>query len=117
MPPLSEFHPFDPLQQLTYFSVVFLPAPLLILTGLAQSPAIEASQPWLPGLFGGRQGARSIHFLGMCVFVGFIVMHLAMVIHTRLGCNLSEMIFGTPNGCGTVRPCGSEPRHRSDSRS
>jgi sulfoxide reductase catalytic subunit YedY len=100
-PPLSEFHPFDPLQQLTYFAVVFILAPLMILTGLAQSPAVVASQPWLPGIFGGRQGARSIHFLGMCAFAAFILLHLAMVIHSRLGRNLSEMIFGTPNGNGT----------------
>ena len=74
----------------------------MILTGLAQSPAIEASQPWLPGIFGGRQGARSIHFIGMCAFAAFTLMHLAMVMHTRLDRNLSEMIFGTPNGNGTA---------------
>ncbi|HEX6510508.1 MAG TPA: molybdopterin-dependent oxidoreductase, partial [Chloroflexota bacterium] len=101
-PPPSEFHPLDPLQQLTYFAVVFILAPLLILTGLARSPAIEASQPWLPALFGGRQGARSIYFLGMAAFAVFIAMHLVMVLHTYAGWNLSNIVFGTPNGNHTA---------------
>ena len=43
--------------------VIFVLIPLMILTGLTMSPAMDASWPWLLDLFGGRQSARSIHFL------------------------------------------------------
>jgi methionine sulfoxide reductase catalytic subunit len=61
-PPASAFDPFAALQQLAYGAVVFLLAPFLILTGAAQSPAIDARFPRYVGFFGGRQGARSLHF-------------------------------------------------------
>ena len=71
---------YNPLEQLAYFSVVFLLSPLAIATGLAMSPAIAARAPWYIRLFGGRQAARSIHFLLLCAFLAFFVVHLAMVI-------------------------------------
>src|SRR5690349_1551333 len=55
LPPASEFQPYDALQQLTYFAVVFLLGPFLIATGAAQSPAIAARFPWYLKIFGGRQ--------------------------------------------------------------
>ena len=70
----------NPLEQLAYFSVVFLLSPLAIATGLAMSPAIAARAPWYVRLFGGRQAARSLHFLLLCAFLAFSVVHLAMVI-------------------------------------
>ena len=63
IPPDSAFHPYDALQQLTYAGVIFLVAPLMILTGLCMSPALIARFPWYPTLFGGRQAARSLHFI------------------------------------------------------
>jgi methionine sulfoxide reductase catalytic subunit len=71
---------YNPLEQLAYFSVVFLLSPLAIATGLAMSPAIAARAPWYIRLFGGRQAARSLHFLLLCAFLAFFVVHLAMVI-------------------------------------
>jgi DMSO/TMAO reductase YedYZ molybdopterin-dependent catalytic subunit/thiosulfate reductase cytochrome b subunit len=71
---------YNPLEQLAYFSVVFVLSPLAIATGLAMSPAIAARAPWYIRLFGGRQAARSIHFLLLCAFLAFFVVHLAMVI-------------------------------------
>jgi methionine sulfoxide reductase catalytic subunit len=62
IPPISDFHPYDPLQQLTYAAVVFLLAPFMMLLGAAMSPSIEAHFPWYVRLFGGKQGARSLHF-------------------------------------------------------
>ena len=38
----------------------------MVLTGLTMSPGFNAVCPWLLELFGGRQSARSIHFL--CAF-------------------------------------------------
>ena len=54
-------------------------APFQILTGAAQSPAIEARFPWFVRLFGGRQWARSLHFLGLVAFRVFIAIHVSMV--------------------------------------
>ena len=45
-PPLSDFQPYDALQQLTYAFVVFVLAPVMLVTGAAMSPAIAASFPW-----------------------------------------------------------------------
>lgn len=79
-PPLIPGQPFNAVQKLSYFAVVFLLAPLQIATGAAMSPAILARFPWYGRLFGGKQGARSLHFLGLCAFAVFVVIHTAMVI-------------------------------------
>lgn len=71
---------YNPLQKLAYLAVILLLIPLVVLTGLAMSPAMNAGWPWLADLFGGRQSARSIHFLCAAAFAGFIVVHLAMVV-------------------------------------
>ena len=73
-------NPYNALQQLTYFAVVFVLTPLQITTGLAMSPAIAGRFTWIPRLFGGRQAARSLHFLGLIAFVVFAVHHVALVI-------------------------------------
>ncbi|HLJ79967.1 MAG TPA: molybdopterin-dependent oxidoreductase [Ktedonobacterales bacterium] len=70
---------YDPLQQLSYFAVVFILAPFQIATALAQSPAVEARFPWYVNLWGGRQAARSLHFIGMMLFIGFILIHTTFV--------------------------------------
>ncbi len=83
-----------PLQQLAYGAVVFLLAPFLILTGAAQSPAIDARFPRYVELFGGRQGARSLHFLGLVAFLLFIVIHVSLVVLTGFGDNMGNIILG-----------------------
>ena len=79
LPPLLPGQPMDAIQKLVYFAVIFLLAPFQILTGAAQSPAVEARFPWYVRLWGGRQSARSLHFLGLLAFVIFIAIHLTMV--------------------------------------
>src|SRR6185437_9689177 len=79
IPPLADFRPYDPLQQLTYAFVVFILGPAMLLTGIAMSPAIAASAPWYIKLFGGRQVARSLHFLSMVVFAVFVILHVTLV--------------------------------------
>ena len=54
--------------------------PLVILTGMTMSPNLNAAFPWLLDVFGGRQSARSIHFLCAAGFLGFILVHLLMVV-------------------------------------
>ena len=71
---------YNALEQLAYFSVVFLLSPLAIATGIAMSPSIAARFPWYIRIFRGRQSARSIHFLCLCAFLAFSAAHLTMVI-------------------------------------
>ena len=68
------------LQKLAYASVLFVALPLMILTGLSMSPWFNATAPWLLDLFGGRQTARTIHFLMMVGLIGFFVVHMAMIL-------------------------------------
>jgi DMSO/TMAO reductase YedYZ molybdopterin-dependent catalytic subunit/thiosulfate reductase cytochrome b subunit len=70
----------NPLQQLTYAGIVFLVAPLSIATGAAMSPAIAGRFPWYIRIFGGKQAARSIHFLCLLAYVAFLIGHVAMVV-------------------------------------
>jgi sulfoxide reductase catalytic subunit YedY len=86
--------PYNPIQQLSYFGVVFLLGPFMIATGAAMSPAIDARFPWYPKIFRGRQVARSLHFLGMIAFVLFIVVHLTMVTVERFPENMGNIALG-----------------------
>lgn len=95
LPPLLPGEPLDAIQKLTYAAVIFVLAPFQILTGAAQSPAIEARFPRYVRLFGGRQAARSLHFLGLVAFVVFIAIHLAMVFCWGWGRLTALMIFGS----------------------
>ena len=71
---------YNILQKLAYGGVLFVLLPVIVLTGLAMSPAVDAAWHWLPELFGGRQSARSVHFLCMVGLVAFFVVHIAMVL-------------------------------------
>ena len=89
------FYKYNPLQQLSYFGIVFIVAPVSMLTGLAMSPAIDNWLRWYPALFGGRQAARSIHFLAMCSYLAFLVPHVGMVVITGLSRNMNHIVMGT----------------------
>ena len=71
---------YGPLQKLSYAAVLLILLPMMILTGLAMSPGMNASVPWLPEILGGRQTARTIHFGVMLLLVGFFVIHILMVL-------------------------------------
>lgn len=95
-PPLSSFQPFDPLQQLAYAGVVFILPILMLTTALAMSPAFTNRFPRYTLLFGGRrQVARSLHFIGMMLFSGFIVIHLSLVGLVYFSRNIKLITFGT----------------------
>ncbi|WP_067805681.1 molybdopterin-dependent oxidoreductase [Nocardia beijingensis] len=87
--------PFDAAQKLTYFAVVFLLAPLQIASGAAMSPAVLARFPRYGRLFGGKQGARSIHFLGLCAFCAFIVVHVFMVVVHGVPSEFGKIFLGS----------------------
>lgn len=101
IPPLSEFHPFDPLQQLTYFALVFVLAPVMIVTGLAMSPGFIGRFPWYAKIFGGRQSARSIHFIVFILFVLFIPIHVILVLLVNFPADMGEMTVGNNISMGT----------------
>jgi thiosulfate reductase cytochrome b subunit len=85
---------YNVLQKISYVGVLFVVLPLLVLTGLAMSPGMNAAMPWLLDIFGGRQSARSIHFLMMFATVAFIVVHLAMVVLAGPVNEIRSMITG-----------------------
>jgi thiosulfate reductase cytochrome b subunit len=85
---------YNILQKLAYLGVIVLLLPLLILTGLTMSPAIDAAAPWLLDLFGGRQSARSIHFIAATLVLLFIVVHLIQVVLAGPINEIRSMITG-----------------------
>ena len=85
---------YNPLQKLAYLGVLGLGLPLMVLTGLTMSPAMDAAWPWLLVLFDGRQSARSIHFIVAAGLAFFIIVHLAMVILAGPINELRSMITG-----------------------
>ena len=85
---------YTPLQKLSYFTVFFILFPLIILTGLTMSPGMDAAWPWLLDIFGGRQTARTIHFIVMVLLVLFFVIHIVMVLLAGPLNELRSMITG-----------------------
>jgi methionine sulfoxide reductase catalytic subunit len=94
-PEPDTFHHYNPLQQLAYFAVVFVLAPLAILTGPSMSPALTNRFRWYPKLPGNRQVGRSLHFLVMCAFVLFLAVHVALVLLTGFARNMNHIVVGT----------------------
>ncbi|HEX4158987.1 MAG TPA: cytochrome b/b6 domain-containing protein [Rhizomicrobium sp.] len=70
---------YNVLQRFAYLGVIVLIS-LMVLTGLTMSPGFDAFCPWLLDLFGGRQSARSIHFLSAALIVLFVIVHLVEVV-------------------------------------
>lgn len=85
---------YNVLQKLAYCGVFFVLFPLIIATGLTMSPGFDAGFPWLLELFGGRQSARTIHFLAMFLLVSFFVVHVLMVLAAGPFNELRSMITG-----------------------
>jgi thiosulfate reductase cytochrome b subunit len=86
---------YNGIQRLTYFTVIFIIGPLIVLTGLTMSPTLDAAFPFLPWLFGGRQSARTIHFLCAFSFLLFFIVHIVMVVLSGTWNNIRAMITGT----------------------
>ena len=82
------------LQKLAYGLVLGVLLPGMVLTGMAISPGMDAAFPWLLDIFGGRQSARSIHFLFAWGLFGFFVIHVALVLLTGPIGHLRSMTLG-----------------------
>ena len=85
---------YNVLQKITYLVVIFALLPLVVLMGLAMSPRIDALVTGWVDLFGGRQSARTIHFVAAWLIVAFVLIHVFEVIITGLWNNLRSMITG-----------------------
>lgn len=90
----EEARHYNVLQKGAYLAVVLILLPLMVLTGMTMSPGLDATFPWLLDLFGGRQSARSIHFITANLIVLFFLVHIAMVVLSGLWNNLRSMITG-----------------------
>jgi len=95
-PPRSGWHQYNGLQMIAYFTTVFVAAPLAIITGLLQSPAVAARFSTQSGWLN-RQVARTIHFSVLLYFVSFILVHVTMVFVTGLIGNLNHITRGVNN--------------------
>ena len=85
---------YNPLQKLSYALVVFLLLPLLVLAGLTLSPQMDIDFPFLLDLFGGRQSARSVHFICAALLLLFVFIHVVMVLLSGVWNNLRSMLTG-----------------------
>ena len=90
----EEARHYNILQKGAYLAAAALLLPLMVGTGLTMSPGFNAGAPWLLDLFGGRQSARTIHFITASLVVAFIVVHLVMVLVSGVWNNIRSMITG-----------------------
>ncbi len=90
----AEAKHYNVLQQLSYLVIIFGILPALFLTGLTMSPGLDAAFPWLTAIFDGRQSARTLHFIAAALLVGFVIIHIIMVLLSGAGNNMRSMITG-----------------------
>jgi thiosulfate reductase cytochrome b subunit len=85
---------YNLLQRLTYVMVIFVLFPLAIWTGLAMSPAFESVVPSAVTALGGRQSARTLHFLVSIALALFVLVHIVMVWRAGFSDRMMAMITG-----------------------
>lgn len=85
---------YGTLQRTSYLILIFVFVPLMILTGIAQSPGFTAAMPWLLDIFGGRQSARTLHTIGTVALVLFVVVHVFEVAAAGFVVKVRSMITG-----------------------
>ena len=90
----TEAWSYNVLQRLTYLSVIFVLFPLVIWTGLAMSPSFDSAFPATVTLLGGRQSARTIHFLVSVALVAFLFGHVILVWLSGFKSRMRTMITG-----------------------
>jgi thiosulfate reductase cytochrome b subunit len=90
----EEARHYNPLQKIAYLGVIGVVLPLVALTGMTMSPGLDAIFPWLIDLFGGRQSARTLHFIAANLIVLFVVVHLVMVVLAGPINEIRSMITG-----------------------
>jgi thiosulfate reductase cytochrome b subunit len=86
---------YNALQRFSYLVVIFVLFPLIIWTGLAMAPGFTAVVPASVTLLGGRQSARTLHFLVTIALVLFTLVHVTMIILAGFHGRVRAMITGT----------------------
>ena len=85
---------YNVLRKLTYLLVIFVLLPLIIIMGWAMSPRLDTVLTGWIDLFGGRQSARTLHFIAAWLIVAFVLVHVFEVIVSGFWNNLRSMITG-----------------------
>ncbi|MGH8155809.1 MAG: cytochrome b/b6 domain-containing protein [Rhodanobacteraceae bacterium] len=85
---------YNVVQKISYLVVMFGMLPLMVATGLTMSPWMDAAWPWLLDVFGGRQSARTIHFVTAIALLLFFLVHVAMVLLAGPWNELRSMVTG-----------------------
>ncbi|HVE50248.1 MAG TPA: cytochrome b/b6 domain-containing protein [Casimicrobiaceae bacterium] len=85
---------YNVLQKFAYLAMILVVLPLMIATGLGMSPWVNAFAPGWVDVFGGRQSARTIHFICAWLIVAFVVIHVFEVIISGFWNNVRSMITG-----------------------
>ena len=86
--------PYGALQRCAYFGIGFIALPLLVVTGLAMSPALTAAYPFLASVWGGAQSARTIHFFAFALVAAFAIGHVLMSARAGFGRQLRALTIG-----------------------
>jgi thiosulfate reductase cytochrome b subunit len=90
----DEARRYNVLQKLAYAAMVLVVLPMMLVTGLSMSPGFNAIGEVLLNIMGGRQSARTLHFISANLIILFIVVHVGLVIRTGLWNNMRAMITG-----------------------
>jgi methionine sulfoxide reductase catalytic subunit len=85
---------YNGLQSIAYFITVFVAAPLALVTGLGMSPALSTRFKRVSRRLS-IQAARSLHFLVLCWFLFFVVVHVTLVFTTGALRNLNHIYAGS----------------------
>ena len=96
----KEGNSYNVLQRIVYLMVIFVLVPMMIWTGLAMSPSFTSAVPATAALLGGRQSARTLHFLITGLLVAFVVIHVAMVSLSGFRSRMRGMITGYARSSG-----------------
>jgi thiosulfate reductase cytochrome b subunit len=107
-PDEAEAHSYNVIQRTAYLIVIFFLFPLVIWTGLAMSPAFDSAVPAAVDVLGGRQSARTLHFLVSGSLLLFLVVHIAMVVQAGFRRRMQAMITGS-----VIKSQESKPQERT----
>ena len=85
---------YNVLQNLAYLVVIFGLLPLVIVAGMAMSPMLDTVVTGWVDLLGGRQSARTLHFLAAMGLLLFVLVHVFEVMVSGVWNQLRSMVTG-----------------------
>ena len=97
-PAAADAWSYNLVQRLTYVLVIFVLVPLVIWTGLAMSPAFVSALPSTVTILGGRQSARTLHFVVTLLLVAFVFVHVVKVWLAGFSARVTAMVTGAGAG-------------------